>query len=344
MNNGFDKNAFFTLRAAAYKSDFTAKADGLGLSDAFQNRVKNYSAAGSVDILKSLLPLDSLYLQLSINKRGSLEKLSNNLSNNEFLPPLEDDHILTQLVKDPSKAVNYFGSLSGLRKRRVDASIYANEKDENYHQKLRTDFANDDNSLNISFTSSKGKGFLLGPNGLIDSKTKDKTAYGTGYQLQFADGFTLGAYNSYLLRNNGVRMPRILSSVESINLMTDANTSDNWNCPQDMRFMIVRLEDAETATGGNCQKIAPDFSSLSPSQKAIFNIFKPERWYVDFGHHCIIPRKIGASCYGKGSQSALVNYGGNITEGGNHAACGGSSMFNGQAVLCPHYASVCHRN
>ena len=342
MATDFHPEAYHSFKIGAYRTN-NNETHGLGLTDAFKD--KNQSAEGDqlITAITNALPLSSLVVQANISRQGDFVPSADKLYNNTFLPALDSPYVLRKLASQKDNSVFYFNNVKGLQKRKFEASIYANSTNESDHKKLRMQLSGigEPAVLSLGFSSETGKGYLLGPEGLISANSKTKAPYGSGLKMQFSTGSTLGKNDNYNIVINGIPSNRVISSVSEVNLSDFSTSSSNWSCPQSLKFMIVRPGDAATA---GCQKRIYNPSNLNEHQKAVYNILKPEHWYVDFARRCIMPRKPMASCYGRAGQSHLdsyVNYHGIIN---GVAKCGGSANSQNKPVFCPHYATICYKN
>jgi hypothetical protein len=177
-------------------------------------------------------------------------------------------------------------------------------------------------------------------------------AFGSGYQMVFSQ--PTGAKGRIEKDANGATKPggkeldpypmNLMTGVTERNLYPQGTKpSRAWNCPNTLRFRIVRADDL---TEGNCKRTPdPDPVTLnSPAYAELLiarNSLRAEDWYIDWTNKCIIPKKSGSSCYG---DMSYVQY--NYTDAtSTTAGCDPNSTKDSNSLkspVCLAWASICY--
>lgn len=351
-DQSFDKSAYFTLRAGAYR------VGGIGLTEQFRKDMEKRSPQRQADILsESPVNVDTVP-QLAVRSTSDLgtvvansdSRASADLDYANMLVPLGGLDISEMLANlEPGARLRYVrdGTAMG---RRFEGSLHFGA-DVVREKSLRSFLQGQSYFLTLTYTlggnGTPGTGDATLPRGpttfaqepppssdgdatappprtgastIGSGSGQIRTAWGRGYRISFKrpDGFLSDKYP----------METVLSEVSESSLISPADRSGagKWVCPNIMQFRIVRAEDVSKPEA-NCARV-PDPAVLSPELAIVRNSLKSEDWFVDMARRCIIPKKAGSGCYGK-TETIVYNPLATCSDSGNPA--------------CIAMASICYR-
>lgn len=356
-----DSDLYFTFRAGAYRFG------GLKLTDQFFQTVQKKIPDRMADILHMSPANRSTVPQLAIRKTGSLNSIVSgpgealqNVEYSNLMAALGSLDVSSTLVNngiDPSsttlkltqKRTRYMRDGTG-RGAHFEGNLNFGSS-ESLQNDLRAQYLGTGAALlALTYLEPTSGGGPDGGTPVADTNVRspgtvfpDKNpnlpglAYGTGYQLTFAQPVA-GAVG--FINGSGVQETpypsNILTMVTERNLQTGAQNSAQWVCPESLRFKVIRPGDEEEPAA-SCVREPDPPKPWSTEYSVLRNALRSEDWYVDQAHKCVIPkRSLGYSCYGK---LLYVQY--DHTQSCDPNSNDESNKVNSK--VCSAYVSVCYR-
>ena len=373
---GDTRESHFTYRVGAYDAGF-----GLGLNEGFLSEIALLNDGQKRNLLQGSLTNKNVNLQLSVRDRYDLTEIrtvgnSSGLARNPVLkrdhelifPKLDSDQVVNRILtnyayQNPEPLRFLAGNSKELGAKFVGSlRFYEGEiSSESYRNDL--DY-NGSAYLTLGFVEDVGSG-AYDPRSPADVSKM----YGLGLVPNFSQSFYLPSATRGKIPHSDSGI-KVVTSLTEINLASGQSLSNEWECPDTMKFMIVRAADVAAGSSPGIFNCGLNEDPANPSEdlKRVRKVLPETHWYVDMAKNCIVEKaeRFGASqnfCYG-GAQaaSAWINYTGdvgpdNLVSGARatgSTACGlvpGTTnqqitvTHNGvnRAVLCPHFTSVCYR-
>jgi hypothetical protein len=325
IKTAVEPRAYFSFRVGAYDPS----TGGLKLTDDFQRATRFYSTQQKAQALAQSDLNKGARLTVSIRSRTNLQQIwyQNSLEvGNEIdslLPPLDSMDVAGSLAGTGQGVYrNYFPG-SGA-KRLMEGSLRFYEF-ENVAKTTRNNLEGSGTPsylvVGYSTNSDELQTNLRVPAATTGTTQPASVAYGRGY------AFTFNLPNGY---TNAER--RVVSQVREIDLSTGQPPVGNstWDCSTSYQFEVVRPEDI--VAGRVLCNTAPDIATSAQQKQlaAIRRVLRPEDWYVDLNHHCVVPKITGDYCYGTLQTGQAIQY-------------GGTNCTTTTTNLCPHFVSVCVR-
>ena len=400
MDRDYNKKAYYTFKVGAYRL-----GSGIGLSPQFFESIKFYSLENKIKRIKETQSGLGVRLQMGIHQKGDYSKTfgiqsesayGNEFYNTNILDYLFNDVYISQIAQlKQGLYINYFKGLPDFEGKIIESQLHLSHLSSKSHSQARNFLEGTGGSLTIvtlGYTQSNLEiASLIGPS-QIPAK---ETAFGRGYKLSFTSGHRYDRNDPSSLhptpRNPSAsenHIKTVLSRVVEIDLESGNQVPFEWECPSEYRFMIFRpydttppKDDDSPSPHKNMQfpcglddngvKISVEPRHLTPEQKSVYRILRPEDWVIDFKRRCVVPKQNGSDCYGNvwvgrdGSNSedhpnseinSVVNYFDEFENG----YCGPyvppyvhtyndperTPPYNTRffQILCPRYVSVCVRN
>lgn len=324
-----EPRAYFSFRAGAYNN----ATGGLSITPEFLQSTQYYNPTERSAQFAGSDVNGNTSLTLSIRQLANLQApwtsdtQAVGTDRDTFLPALNSPEVTGPLSSiQPGTFINYFPGASSRRLMEASLRFF---KFENVANDTRNILDGGQAVLTVGYNDSAdpNDGALRGPNG-IDSKT----AYGSGFFMHFSlpSGYSMG--------DRRVISPTL--GIQEIDLATNIAKTSNWDCSAGYEFMIVRPEDV-LAPGSSpvtgkvvCNTTVDQYTTTTQQAQlnAIRRVLRPEDWWVDLDHHCVVPKPTDAAhtggdyCYGQ-LQGRYIQYGVNCTDT--------------TTTLCPHFVSVC---
>lgn len=329
-----DSGTYFSFRAGAYKNT------GVRLRSGYLDAITNVGVP--------VIDRPSLLYVGSVNSQVSMQaalRSKNNLQNvytaagGSGREGMDYDNFMVDLGTEKNsellfKSNNYirFISTGDPAGAHMEASLFLGDSG-SVVTFLRQFLAADGLfSLSFSKNGDKASSYALSPYTVVESGAtpastsgaNDSTSvFGVGYQLRFSQP-------TYSVATAGVPFS-VVNNVTEMDLESRKFVSGNqWTCPSNLQFMIVRQEDLGVSV--NCQTLPDD--PIYDSELAVArNILRVEDWFIDRGGHCVVPKKATASkCYGSAQQ---VDY---------TMAAGPSACVEGDPQKpCAAFVSICYK-
>lgn len=321
MGTSYDARAFFSFKAGSYTA-----ASGININSTFFNYMKYYTAAERLTALQTSDANRGAWLQMSLRERSDYQNI---LASNEnsveadkdyysFLQNLDSTPVSSVLLGLPTGArERRFSGITDSQSQRLEGAIrYLGA--EGIADSVRTQLTGQQALLALTYTSIAD----MDDTAARAVPGSGNKVYGMGYKISFTDDLIAGAN-------------RVLGTVNETDLATGATSGSairSWTCRQDLRFKIVRPQDAATAP---CTMNYTDVSSSATEAQLLVHIRKVlpvDYWSVDFANRCIMQKPLvaGFSCYGtRPTNAPAINY-------TNSTTCT-------NATNCPHYFSLCYR-
>lgn len=253
-----------------------------------------------------------------------------------------DDRVLDPVMRSTAGA-NYFGLAPEPKQRNLEYSMFFNQT-ETSADLLRKDVGMDGGGLTdgqkgiLAFTFKKPgeEGFV--PLAPIENNTQ--VAYGVGFQVEFTK---FGATSYYNNPNN------VLYSVKQVSLETTKKpvVGTPWTCSENMRFVIVRAQDAALACPPPTFAQATN-ATYKEQLKILRRHLPASDWDINVAARCVVPK--GFKCYDETKVGGIIPpveynpakecYEGVVNEGGALA-----KQYNDPSKIpvnvCAQYISVC---
>lgn len=327
---GFNKRAYFTFRAGAYRSK-----SGIKLTDNFLSTMAEFTPASRAQAIADSPANSGSTLQLSVRKpKGSYQSILTNsgspVSGIDFfniLLPLDTPEIANVLTElQPGQTVRYFPGLSGLDNRRLEGSLFFNDTEKKISD-VQTSFQQG-GMLALTYAPSPNNEFIARPG-------EQNSVFGQGMQMTFSPAPG---------RSNGAS--RVISNIAEFDLETGQSSGlevRNWTCGSSLALIIARPGDAHGCIATDDQSSINLASGNSSTQIAnntkrmeqIRSILPIEDWYVDLSRNCVLPKVADSSCYGNTAGMTVIY---------NPAtACSASDDSASKSAYCAHYVSICTR-
>lgn len=333
-NGTYDVSAYFSIRAGAYRD-----GGGIRLTEGFRQAQNKKSTEKQAALLMESAANSHTSAQLAIRKLDNFQIMYTSTGNAtvgqdfsnmfEALGTMDLSDVLVRV--NPTARIRYLrnGTVFGSR---MEGSLYYTKNPTlagSIRNALRNDafLAQTYSQVPQNQTgSSSNDSMARSPRDVFEGSTANPytQVYGRGYNLRFAQP-TIGTTPSHANFPNV-----ILREVSEINLLSSSDRSNmgTWQCPESMRFRIVRPEDIR-ANKVTCS-MAPDPAVLTADLAKVRNQIKVEDWYVDMTNKCIVPKKSPSTCYGAGVANVEYDITKTCTEGVDPA--------------CVSFATVCYRN
>lgn len=279
-----NRQAIWSFRMGAYGA-----GSGLKLNQGYLAITSNFSAQQRGAALSESPNNRDANLQLAIRELRSFQSiLSSNGSDPDegedyvnLLGPLDQSEIAQKLASaDPQNPVriNYFPGLAGVSGKTIEGAIRFTAS-ETAAASVRGQLSG--NGI-LAATYTRGddnETSARGPGGNINEKV-----YGQGYRVSFIPG------------EAGESEPRVLASVDEINLLTsraDVETTRPWSCFSNLRFRI----------GRSCVDCACSTDSgQNPETMAVVRrVLQVEHWWVNLNNACVVQKSPAQQCYPNGS-------------------------------------------
>lgn len=303
---------FFTLKAGAYEQG------GVSVRPAFIEYAKSklkpiYPATTvSVEQIKQFVVGTTenaeAQLQMSLRYEGAPQKLLSPPTGGapaasvdfiNLLTDLTDDRMMEPIFRNAGTKFNYFPLGMDSNQRILEGRITYNN-DDGMSDFVRTQLHN---NVNLSLTYSAFRetpGLARQPAGVAPTAN---VAYGRAYSLKFAPEV---APMTYALNGGNRVLPNIknpaniVSQIQEINLENPAISAGAiWQCPENLRFTIVRAQDAIPVNGAtSCPK--DDYGSIGDAEyrrklEIVRRHLRPDQWDVSIHGNCVVPKQ--GSCY-----------------------------------------------
>ncbi len=356
----------FTIKWGAYRNGLAVNKGGLGFSQEWLNKNGNYQQQAMATLLNNSIKNKDLYLvsgyfKTNRLKDGILASVWNSTQDNTFMhsnpKSMPIDSYRHQLIEAVDSKHSYFSRIpvsSNGTKSRLEGHLHRdnlpsiNLNSNDTFTETMSNYRNFGSRLHIGFSKGDkidGASFFLLNS---DGDYQDSSAVGYSYWLDY---HKVGASDRYL------------KSVQERDTLTGQNTSSNWNCPQDLRFMIIDRRDLGKSTTPTFQPTQISSAAIAGNRvlQTITNIIDPAYWDIDFSNKRIV-RKISENnsyCYNKSNYIAKTNEGVQvnfdlIVVDYNQSSClsypnnikEGNRVGNRNLVehhVCPHYVSICFR-
>jgi hypothetical protein len=341
----YDKSAYFSIRAGAYDNNrilgLVADNGGLRLTDAFFADLARKQPEKQISLLSLSKANTATVMQLAVRPTSNYQGI---LTSTGAARPDFDYQNLLDVLGTTGMSKELVGLPDSTRLRyirnelmggRMEASLMFGSNAEGVAT-LRNGLSSVENLLALTFSERSASSAVdyaaRSPAHVIEGSAANpaRTVYGRGYELGFE---TVGAG----ALNGTHYQTAVLASVTERNLENPSDRQGSWECPQRLRFKIVREEDILDPDSVCRKQPDPVESAMSPELKVARNSLRYEDWWIDMDNRCIISKKTASEgCYGN---KAYIQYNPSIR-------CNQSpSTNNGVETnkLCASYASICIR-
>ena len=265
---------FFTFRAGGYES-----GSGISFRKSFLEEYASLTKSRLIDLLELSSRNRKTGVVMSVRETGQFQNVirfqeegggggdeGNNIRANSMdglmydeFQTLTDERVLDLLLDQRETPVNYLRGLATRQSNRVfEGSIRLFSQDEsragsneaptppaNGADKIYRDLLQDQAYLTFTFVNDEGESELLGlrarspftPVGT--TQQGQRSVWGKGYQFNFSeyDNFVTTGYRSSSQK-------RSLTQVRAYNLENEASLDENWVCPNNEKYIVVRQVDA----------------------------------------------------------------------------------------------------
>lgn len=276
------------------------------------------SSGTSVDAIPTMA-LRSLSAPQQVRTPGAQEPTVG-LDYVPMLGDLTDDRWMDPLVKNEGVFTNFF-NLAPSGGRNLEAKITYN-KDEGVAEGLRMDLGSY-SRLALTFKPRSDQAPDSGARP-VDVSNMNKV-YGKSYKLNFQTVIAPYTWNFSALSGSyvpyGLTPSNILTEVEETDLSDTSKPMVRWNCPQQLRYLVVRTTDHPSATNGDFCPRDPFSYMVSgiPSKgisvaqyRAEYEIMrrslKEEYWDISVEFRCAVPKPNAGECY-PAEQGAAAGFG-----------------------------------
>lgn len=347
----YDRSAFFSLRAGAYDNNSVLPGlaednGGIKLSTDFLNlpAIRSRRTDDKYQIISESPANAGTIMQMAVRPTGNLQDILTTtggaVANSDFANMFEElgvTGVSKKLVElDQKKRLRYLtnGTVQGSR---MEASLHFGAS-ETAAQSLRNNLNSDSHVFALTFTELKdanGAEFSARTPATVWPATStpapgaaatpnpNRYVYGRGYHLRFTK--LAGTVTSY--------PTNLLQDVTENDLMGGSDKLGTWTCAEELRFKIVRMEDADAQ---GCSR-APDPLVPDKNLKIARNSLRYEDWYIDMTNKCIVPKKNGPGCY---NTYKVIQY--DLTkECLPNPATNNATTDSNKA--CQAFASICYR-